>query len=336
MASTDSSKIEFAKQKHVNFIIEQESNRSYEYWLSEHLRMNGLYWGITALVTMQSLNDTTLKQNSVIDFVMSCWDARAGAFGAFPQHDAHLLSTLSALQILKIYSDELVSLSQEQKSQLVVFIKSQQLPNGSFQGDSFGEVDTRFIYTGVSALALLGELTPEICSLAAGFVMKCFNFDGGFGLVPGSESHAAQAFVCVGALAIMDKLDVLGAANDVKLASWLSERQVLPSGGFNGRPEKLPDVCYSWWVLSTLSILEKKHWVDLDKLARFILSCQDLEKGGISDRPNNQTDIYHTCFGICGLSLIDYAKYGFDEIDPVYCMPTRITRNFKKWKLTSK
>jgi geranylgeranyl transferase type-2 subunit beta len=29
------------------------------------------------------------------------------------------------------------------------------------------------------------------------------------------------------------------------LGWWLAERQV-KEGGLNGRPEKLPDVCYSW------------------------------------------------------------------------------------------
>ena len=40
------------------------------------------------------------------------------------------------------------------------------------------------------------------------------------------------------ALAILDRLDVV---NVDTLAWWLSERQ-LPSGGLNGRPEKLEDV----------------------------------------------------------------------------------------------
>lgn len=320
------------KEKHINFIIDQESNRSYEYWLSEHLRMNGLYWGVTALITMKSLNETTLSQEEVTKYVLSCWDDRFGAFGSFPKHDAHILSTLSALQILKIYDSDLSILSNDQKQRLVRFIKELQLPNGSFQGDKFGEVDTRFTYTAVSALSLLDELTLDIVDPAVDFIMKCLNFDGGFGLVPGSESHAAQAFVCVGALAIMDKLDVLAGGLDEKISGWLSERQVLPSGGFNGRPEKLPDVCYSWWVLSTLSILGKAHWVNLEKLEGFILNCQDLVDGGISDRPDNETDIYHTCFGITGLSLIDYAKFELDEIDPVYCMPKRVTKDFKKSK----
>jgi geranylgeranyl transferase type-2 subunit beta len=46
-------------------------------------------------------------------------------------------------------------------------------------------------------------------------------------------------FVCVAALAILDRLDIV---NTDTLAWWLAERQ-LPNGGLNGRPEKLEDVC---------------------------------------------------------------------------------------------
>ena len=31
---------------------------------------------------------------------------------------------------------------------------------------------------------------------------------------------------------------------------------------FKGRPEKLPDVCYSWWVLASLKIIGKLHWIN--------------------------------------------------------------------------
>jgi geranylgeranyl transferase type-2 subunit beta len=74
------------------------------------------------------------------------------------------------------------------------------------------------------------------------------------------------------------------------LGWWLAERQ-LPSGGLNGRPEKLEDVraprqrcggrgadaaqvCYSFWVLSAMAILGKMDWIDGAKLERFILSSQ--------------------------------------------------------------
>ena len=63
-------------------------------------------------------------------------------------------------------------------------------------------------------------------------------------------------------------------------------------------------MCYSWWVLSSLSILGRLHWIDQAALARFILKCQDPQKGGIADRPNDEPDVYHTFFGVAGLSLM--------------------------------
>lgn len=80
---------------------------------------------------------------------------------------------------------------------------------------------------------------------------SCRNFDGGFGAVPGAESHAGQIFCCVGALSIGNALHYI---DEDLLGWWLSERQC-DSGGLNGRPEKQADVCYSWWILSSLSIL---------------------------------------------------------------------------------
>ena len=54
-----------------------------------------------------------------------------------------------------------------------------------------------------------------------------------------------------------------------------------------GRPEKLPDVCYSWWVLASLKIIGRIHWIDKKKLEMFILACQDDETGGFADRPGD-------------------------------------------------
>ena len=57
-------------------------------------------------------------------------------------------------------------------------------------GDKWGEVDTRFSFCAVAALALLGELNAIDIDAAVEFVKSCMNFDGGFGTRPGSESHA--------------------------------------------------------------------------------------------------------------------------------------------------
>ncbi len=158
---------------------------------------------------------------------------------------------------------------------------------------------------------------------------RCANFDGGFGVTPDAESHAGQIFTCVAALTIADRLDVVDRD---RLGAWLSERQ-LANGGLNGRPEKLEDVCYSWWVLSSLAMIGRLHWIDTSKLISFILRCQvsfasphksvgklrdcleDSELGGISDRPGDMVDVWHTFFGIAGLSLLGFP--GLEEVDPV-------------------
>ena len=74
-------------------------------------------------------------------------------------HDPHILYTLSALQILAL-TDELHRVNSEQVAQ---YIAGLQQADGSFFGDQWGEVDTRFSYCALSAMSLLGRLhTGEI------------------------------------------------------------------------------------------------------------------------------------------------------------------------------
>ena len=69
-----------------------------EYHLTEHLRLNGLYWGLNSLHLLGRPDG--LPRDATIDFVLSCQDQESGGFGAAPGHDAHLLYTTSAVQIL--------------------------------------------------------------------------------------------------------------------------------------------------------------------------------------------------------------------------------------------
>lgn len=140
-----------------------------------------------------------------------------------------------------------------------------------FYGDTSRlEEDTRFLYCAVSSLAHLNALDRLDAESAITGVLSCSNFDGGFGRVRGAESHAGQVFVCVGVLSILRALDRIDID---KLGAWLSERQI-ECGGLNGRPQKLEDVCYSWWVLSSLSMIQRLHWIDGEKLKAFILNAQ--------------------------------------------------------------
>lgn len=208
------------------------------------------------------------------------------------------------------------------KSKIAGFVSALQQPDGTFAGDEWGETDTRFLFSALYTLSLLGYLphqrpdSPPLIDLpaATAYIKSCQNFDGGFGVAPGAESHSGQVFTCCGALSIAGEIDsYLGEEDKDRLGAWLSERQ-LPSGGLNGRPEKLVDVCYSWWVMSSMAMIGRLHWIDKAKLTAFILSCQDPEEGGLADRPGDMVDVFHTVFGIAGLSLLGYP--GLVEVDP--------------------
>lgn len=92
--------LRLATAVHVKYIQSLDTKKDeYEYWLTEHLRMNGLYWGLTALHLLSRPDG--LPRDETIDFVLSCQHDNGG-FGAAPGHDAHMLSTVSAVQILAL------------------------------------------------------------------------------------------------------------------------------------------------------------------------------------------------------------------------------------------
>jgi geranylgeranyl transferase type-2 subunit beta len=221
-----------------------------------------------------------------VEFVLSCQHGNGG-FGAAPGHDAHLLYTVSAVQVLAL-CDAMGTLDERGKGDRSPLPQGngkesgilgvgrylaglQNRKTGTFAGDEWGEEDTRFLYAGMLALSLLKSLHLVDVNLAVDHIISCANFDGGYGASPGAESHAMQILVCLAALSILGRLDAV--SDKEKLGRWLSERQV-DGGGLNGRPEKLEDVCYSWWVAASLHIIGKLHWIDEKKLTRYILECQ--------------------------------------------------------------
>lgn len=57
----------------------------------------GVYWGLTALHLLGHPN--ALSREETIAFVKSCQHGNGG-FGAHPGHDAHMLYTVSAVQLI--------------------------------------------------------------------------------------------------------------------------------------------------------------------------------------------------------------------------------------------
>lgn len=266
--------------------------------MAEHLKMSGMFWGLNALYLMKTIDKNSSEVPKALEFIKNC-QAEDGGFTAAPNHDSHLLHTLSAVQMLIIL--EKCTPDYIDIDKCVKYISSLQQEDGSFFGDKWGEVDTRFTCCALATLKLLNRLDSIDIEKASEFILSCHNqIDGGFGRLPGSESHTAYVYCCVSSLALSNKLNKIDKDS---LARWLSERQ-LPSGGLNGRPEKLPDLCYSWWCVASLKMINKMHMIDHKRLLDYILACQDEEQGGFSDRPGNWVDPYHTMYGLAGISLI--------------------------------
>jgi geranylgeranyl transferase type-2 subunit beta len=362
--------------------------------LSETVTANTGTDPTTAEGAKAALNASTpVPVTSIVDWIWSCYNSD-GSFGGNTGHPGHILYTLSAIQILvmaAVAGNNGTSPSQTHHRLLMhgpairQYVVSLQQPDGSFAGDvsRHAEIDTRFTYCALSARALLDAFalafghdnkhdagSPQLSRdvdipAAVQYILHCRNLDGGFGSCIGAESHAGQVFCCVGALAIAESLQLLSTHDLDLLSWWLCERQV-DSGGLNGRPEKQADVCYSWWILSSLSILGRVSWINGDKLADFILLCQDDVDGGIADRyvsqkgmqarihvvisalirvlfagrPDDMPDVFHTFFGVAGLSLLGHLHRGtigedekvarlFRKIDPIYALPTEVCQHLQ-------
>lgn len=341
----------FHRATHLEFIHNLEQNKtlySIGGYVRNHLRMGGAYWAITSLLLLKKpLAESQVKD--VVSWIKECQNPDGG-FGGNKGHDSHITNTLYALLVLfQLGHMEAVDLEKTRGYVHSLYKKN----DGSFMGDAFGEVDTRFVYSGLYALVLLEEPLPQ---KSVDFLLKCINNDGGIGGQPDVESHAAYIFCGVSAFALLNKMSRIPVK---KVKQFLGSRQT-KLGGFNGRPEKLPDLCYSWWVLSSLhsvntqimnssvffnaymqddqtnpnvsplahpKLTNQKNvllsGINTKKLESFILECQDPEDGGMSDRPGNMTDIFHTFFGLAALSLIDHKKYDLEEIDAVFAIPKK-------------
>lgn len=85
--------------------------------------------------------------------------------------------------------------------------------------------------------------------------------------------------------------------------------------GYQGRTNKDPDSCYSFWVGATLQLLCAFDTTDLPSTQAFLLrDCQQSKySGGFSKLPDTYADVLHTFYSLCWLSMAEYG--GLRSID---------------------
>ncbi|KAF5179255.1 Geranylgeranyl transferase type-1 subunit beta [Thalictrum thalictroides] len=220
----------------------------------------------------------------------------------------NLASTYCALAMLKTVGYDLGKLDSEL---ILISMKNLQKHDGSFMPIHAGaEKDLRFVYCAAAICFMLNSWCGMDREKAKEYILSCQSYDGGFGLVPGSESHGGATYCAVAALYLMGFIedDLLSRSspshlNVPMLLEWCLQRQAA-DGGFQGRSNKASDTCYAFWIGGVLRILRAQKFMDRKALRGFLLTCES-EYGGFSKFPRKFPDLYHSYYGFSAFSLLE-------------------------------
>jgi geranylgeranyl transferase type-1 subunit beta len=166
---------------------------------------------------------------------------------------------------------------------------------------------------------------------ATSYILSCISFDGAIALTPGREGHGGSTFCGIASLYLMGVLDEVMAREELagwkdNLIRWCVMRQhSLPkadndqgtnnngyiegetytttaAAGMQGRPNKLEDTCYSYWIGGTLHLLSSSHVLDGWALREYVLECQT-PYGGFGKVLGSMPDLLHSFYSLAWLSL---------------------------------
>lgn len=214
----------------------------------------------------------------------------------------HVAMTYTALCVLLILGDDL---SRVDRQAIAYGLKNLQAANGSFQFCVEGsETDMRFVYCAVCICYILNDFTTIDTDRTVKYILASLSYDGGIGQGPYLEAHGGSTFCAIASLWMMGRLDSLSTAQIESLRRWCFMRQ---EAGFQGRPNKPTDTCYSFWIGGTLSILDSFEYSNTATNRAFLFSTQDCITGGFSKWPSHSPDPMHSYMGIAAMSLMGEA-----------------------------
>ncbi|XP_045512659.1 geranylgeranyl transferase type-1 subunit beta isoform X2 [Pieris brassicae] len=204
-------------------------------------------------------------------------------------------------------------------------VKALQTEEGNFAATLSGcESDMRFVYCAACISYILNDWSGFNIKSATDYIIKSIGYDYGIAQCPELESHGGTTFCALATLSLTNQLDQLSEAQIEGLKRWLLLRQI---DGFQGRPNKPVDTCYSFWVGASLKILNALHLSDYANNRSYVYETQDIVVGGFSKWPDTCTDPMHTYLGLAGLSLI--GESGLFEIVPTLNISKRAHEHLK-------
>jgi len=216
-----------------------------------------------------------------------------------PYDHVHITMTMTSLLSLLILGDDLENVERSKIASSLVHL---QLPNGAFLATRLStENDLRFVYCACVVAFILNDWSGINKDLCTNFILQCRTYEYAFGQIPGAEAHGGSTFCATAALSLMDRLNDLDHQDD--LIRWCLQRQ---NEGFNGRPNKPDDSCYSWWIGATLKLLNKDFLINIDRNQIFLHATESTINGGFSKWSNLTADPLHSYLSLASLSLMKH------------------------------
>jgi len=316
----------FDKSLHVrylNSVIEEKLDKSIIFF--DTVRMTLVYFTLSSFDVLDSFDKMTgWSKEKMIKTIYSYqinddtdesskWGFRCSfSNGINNDYDnCHLALTYCALCSLIILGDDLKNVN---RSKIIRNLSNYQKPNGCFISSISGESDMRFIYCAVAICYILNDFSSINQEKMLEYIMNSLTYEGAFGQNPGNEAHGGSTYCAIASLKLLGKLDdCLNEKAKQKLVRWCLMKQ---NSGFEGRPNKDSDTCYTFWIGATLSLLGQHHLINHSRLKSFCLRNQDLAYGGFGKLLDCESDIMHTYLGLSGLSLEDGSELKLNKIVP--------------------
>lgn len=98
--------------------------------------------------------------------------------------------------------------------------------------------------------------------------------------------------------------------------------------GSNGRLNKHPDTCYSFWVGASLDMLDKTALIDVEGTRRWLLEKTQHMIGGFGKEPGYPPDIYHSYMGLAALAVLETP--GLEKLDSALCISQKAKEKIEK------
>lgn len=325
------------------------------------------YFSLSSLELLNALNTvfTHTEKLSLIDYIYKhlveteTYAGFRGSLTYLPQTESsiELAATCFALQSLLVLGDDL---NRVPIRKVIQTVQECQTTDGGFvntlvsarTSTTAAAHDLRYCMIAATIVKILLKDTSAITAAInvnalTKFIKSLRNFDGGYGMRAGDESHAGMVFCAVDALTMIND-EPLNNEND-PLIDFLVHRQiqyneynenellqneyaaVADNGGFNGRVNKSGDTCYVFWTLASLNLLQSDSLIDKHAAMKFLLNgTQNTFMGGFNKTADNEDELpdpLHSYLGLAALSILGHEQVG--KINTQFAIPES---SFKHWQ----